>query len=132
MAAITDNTIKTTMQRYSIIGSAPKLVSAVKRALIIAPIDISVLINGENGTGKEFFPRIIHDNSPRKHNKYIAVNCGAIPSGTISSELFGHEKGAFTNADSEHAGYFEVADKGTIFLDEVADLTLDANPNLPL
>lgn len=130
MAAITDNTIKTTMQRYSIIGSAPKLVSAVKRALIIAPIDISVLINGENGTGKEFFPRIIHDNSPRKHNKYIAVNCGAIPSGTISSELFGHEKGAFTNADSEHAGYFEVADKGTIFLDEVADLTLDAQARL--
>ena len=118
------------MQRYSIIGSAPKLVSAVKRALIIAPIDISVLINGENGTGKEFFPRIIHDNSPRKHNKYIAVNCGAIPSGTISSELFGHEKGAFTNADSEHAGYFEVADKGTIFLDEVADLTLDAQARL--
>lgn len=130
MAAITDNTIKTTMQRYSIIGSAPKLVTAVKRALIIAPIDISVLINGENGTGKEFFPRIIHDNSPRKHNKYIAVNCGAIPSGTISSELFGHEKGAFTNADSEHAGYFEVADKGTIFLDEVADLTLDAQARL--
>ena len=118
------------MQRYSIIGSAPKLVTAVKRALIIAPIDISVLINGENGTGKEFFPRIIHDNSPRKHNKYIAVNCGAIPSGTISSELFGHEKGAFTNADSEHAGYFEVADKGTIFLDEVADLTLDAQARL--
>ncbi len=130
MAAITDNTIKTTMQRYSIIGSSPKLVSAVKRALIIAPIDISVLINGENGTGKEFFPRIIHDNSLRKHNKYIAVNCGAIPSGTISSELFGHEKGAFTNADTEHAGYFEVADKGTIFLDEVADLTLDAQARL--
>ena len=82
MAAITTETIKRTMQRYGIIGSSPKLLSAVKRALIIAPIDISVLINGEDGTGKEFFPKIIHDNSPRKHNKYIAVNCGAIPSGT--------------------------------------------------
>lgn len=118
------------MQRYSIIGSAPSLISAVKKALIIAPIDISVLINGENGTGKEFFPKIIHDNSPRKHAKYIAVNCGAIPSGTITSELFGHEKGAFTGAESEHAGYFEVADKGTIFLDEVADLTSDAQARL--
>ena len=130
MAAITTETIKRTMQRYGIIGSSPKLLSAVKRALIIAPIDISVLINGENGTGKEFFPKIIHDNSPRKHNKYIAVNCGAIPSGTISSELFGHERGAFTNAEREHAGYFEVANKGTIFLDEVADLTLDAQARL--
>lgn len=130
MAKITDTEIKQVMQRYSIIGAAPALLTAVKRALIIAPIDISVLINGENGTGKEFFPKIIHDNSPRKHNKYIAVNCGAIPSGTISSELFGHEKGAFTNAESEHAGYFEVADKGTIFLDEVADLTLDAQARL--
>lgn len=130
MATITEAKIKQTMQRYSIIGASPKLISAVKRALIIAPINISVLINGENGTGKEFFPKIIHDNSPRKHNKYIAVNCGAIPSGTISSELFGHEKGAFTSADSEHAGYFEVADKGTIFLDEVADLTLDAQARL--
>jgi transcriptional regulator with GAF, ATPase, and Fis domain len=130
MAKISDAKIKQTMQRYSIIGSSPKLVAAVKRALIIAPIDISVLINGENGTGKEFFPKIIHDNSPRKHNKYIAVNCGAIPSGTISSELFGHEKGAFTSAEAEHAGYFEVADKGTIFLDEVADLTLDAQARL--
>ena len=130
MAKITDAKIRETMQRYSIIGAAPALLAAVKRALIIAPIDISVLINGENGTGKEFFPKIIHDNSPRKHAKYIAVNCGAIPSGTITSELFGHEKGAFTNAESEHAGYFEVADKGTIFLDEVADLTLDAQARL--
>ena len=130
MATITDHKIKETMQRYSIIGSAPELINAVKRALIIAPIDISVLINGENGTGKEFFPKIIHDNSPRKHKKYIAVNCGAIPAGTISSELFGHEKGAFTNAESEHSGYFEVADGGTIFLDEVADLTLDAQARL--
>ncbi len=130
MATITEAKIKQTMQRYSIIGSSPKLLTAVKRALIVAPIDISVLINGENGTGKEFFPKIIHDNSPRKHNKYIAVNCGAIPSGTITSELFGHEKGAFTNAESEHSGYFEVADKGTIFLDEVADLSLDAQARL--
>ena len=118
------------MQRYNIIGNAPALISAVKRALMIANIDISVLINGENGTGKEFFPRIIHDNSARKHNKYIAVNCGAIPSGTITSELFGHEKGSFTGADKEHAGYFEVADKGTIFLDEVAELSLDAQSRL--
>lgn len=130
MAKITDNELRSTMQRYGIIGTAPALVNAVKRALIIAPIDISVLINGENGTGKEFFPKIIHDNSPRKHKKYIAVNCGAIPSGTISSELFGHEKGAFTNAEKEHAGYFEVANEGTIFLDEVADLTLDAQARL--
>ena len=128
--AITDAKIKQTMQRFSIIGSSSKLIDAVKRALKIAPIDISVLINGENGTGKEFFPKIIHENSPRKHNKYIAVNCGAIPSGTISSELFGHERGAFTSAEKEHAGYFEVADKGTIFLDEVADLTLDAQARL--
>lgn len=118
------------MQRYNIIGNSPALISAVKRALIIAPIDISVLINGENGTGKEFFPKIIHDNSPRKHKKYIAVNCGAIPAGTIASELFGHEKGAFTNAESDHKGYFEEADGGTIFLDEVADLTLDAQARL--
>lgn len=130
MAKVTDNDIRSTMQRYGIIGSAPALINAVKRALIIAPIDISVLINGENGTGKEFFPKIIHDNSPRKHKKYIAVNCGAIPAGTISSELFGHEKGSFTNAEKEHAGYFEVANNGTIFLDEVADLTLDAQARL--
>ena len=130
MAKITDNDLRTTMQRYGIIGSAPALLNAVKRALIIAPIDISVLINGENGTGKEFFPKIIHDNSPRKHKKYIAVNCGAIPAGTISSELFGHEKGSFTSAEKEHAGYFEVANGGTIFLDEVADLTLDAQARL--
>jgi len=130
MATLTESDIKKTMQRYSIIGAAPSLLNAVRKALIIAPIDISVLINGENGTGKEFFPKIIHDNSPRKHKKYIAVNCGAIPAGTISSELFGHEKGAFTNAESEHAGYFEVANDGTIFLDEVADLTLDAQARL--
>lgn len=127
---MTEKDIRTTMQRFGIIGSAPALINAVKRALIIAPIDISVLINGENGTGKEFFPKIIHDNSLRKHKKYIAVNCGAIPAGTISSELFGHEKGSFTNAEKEHAGYFEVANGGTIFLDEVADLTLDAQARL--
>ena len=125
-----DERIKAVMQRYQIIGKAPALVSAVNKALKIAPIDISVLINGENGTGKEFFPKIIHDYSPRKHNKYIAVNCGAIPSGTITSELFGHERGAFTSAEKEHAGYFEEADKGTIFLDEVADLSLDAQARL--
>ena len=130
MATINEATIKQTMQRYNIIGSSPKLLTAVKKALMIAPIDISVLINGENGTGKEFFPKIIHDNSSRKHNKYIAVNCGAIPPGTITSELFGHEKGAFTGAEKEHSGYFEVADKGTIFLDEVGELSLDAQARL--
>lgn len=130
MAKITDNELRSTMQRYGIIGTAPALLKAVKRAMIIAPIDISVLIYGENGTGKEFFPKIIHDNSPRKHKKYIAVNCGAIPAGTISSELFGHEKGAFTSAEKEHAGYFEVANGGTIFLDEVAELTPDAQARL--
>ena len=128
--AVTDRQIREVMNANGIIGSSPALINAVRRALIIAPTDSSVLINGENGTGKEAFPKIIHAGSPRKHKKYIAVNCGAIPSGTISSELFGHERGSFTGADNEHKGYFEEADKGTIFLDEVADLTLDAQARL--
>lgn len=117
-------------QRYSIIGNASALVNAVGRAIQVAPIDLSVLIIGESGSGKEFFPNIIHDYSARKHSRYIAVNCGAIPEGTIDSELFGHEKGAFTGAISSRKGYFEEADGGTIFLDEVAELPLTTQARL--
>ncbi len=104
-------------QRYGIIGNSPLLMEAVSRAVRVAPIDLSVLVTGESGSGKEFFPKIIHGFSPRKHAKYIAVNCGAIPEGTIDSELFGHEKGAFTGAVATRKGYFEEADGGTLFLD---------------
>lgn len=117
-------------QRFGIIGNAPALTNAIGRALQVAPIDLSVLVIGQSGTGKEFFPKIIHAYSPRKHNKYIAVNCGAIPEGTIDSELFGHEKGAFTGAVSSRKGYFEEADGGTIFLDEVAELPLTTQARL--
>ena len=116
--------------RFGIVGNAPALVAAVSRAIQVAPIDLSVLITGESGSGKEFFPQIIHNFSPRKHNKYIAVNCGAIPEGTIDSELFGHEKGAFTGAVSSRKGYFEEADGGTIFLDEVAELPMTTQARL--
>ncbi len=117
-------------QRFSIIGNANSLVFAIGRAKQVAPFDQSVLITGESGTGKEFFPKIIHAFSSRKHNKYIAVNCGAIPEGTIDSELFGHEKGSFTGAISSRKGYFEEADGGTIFLDEVAELPLTTQARL--
>ena len=117
-------------QRFGIVGNAPALVAAVERTLRVAPIDLSVLITGESGTGKEFFPKIIHTFSARKHAKYIAVNCGAIPEGTIDSELFGHEKGAFTGAVASRKGYFEEADGGTIFLDEVAELPLTTQARL--
>lgn len=116
--------------RLGIVGNAPALIAAVSRAIQVSPIDLSVLITGESGTGKEFFPKIIHTYSSRKHNKYIAVNCGAIPEGTIDSELFGHEKGAFTGAVSSRKGYFEEADGGTIFLDEVAELPLTTQARL--
>lgn len=116
--------------RLGIVGNAPALIAAVSRAIQVSPIDLSVLITGESGTGKEFFPKIIHSFSSRKHNKYIAVNCGAIPEGTIDSELFGHEKGAFTGAVSSRKGYFEEADGGTIFLDEVAELPLTTQARL--
>ncbi|MEG2122130.1 MAG: sigma 54-interacting transcriptional regulator, partial [Rikenellaceae bacterium] len=109
-------------QRFGIIGNNPKMVSAIEIALRVAATDLSVLITGESGVGKEFFPQIIHSESSRKHKSYIAVNCGAIPEGTIDSELFGHEKGSFTGASESRKGYFEVADGGTIFLDEVAEL----------
>ena len=117
-------------QRFGIVGNSPALVAAVTRAVNVAPIDLSVLVNGESGTGKEFFPQIIHAFSPRKHSRYIAVNCGAIPEGTIDSELFGHEKGAFTGAVAARKGYFEEADGGTVFLDEVAELPLTTQARL--
>lgn len=117
-------------QRYGIIGNSPLLMEAVSRAVRVAPIDLSVLVTGESGSGKEFFPKIIHGFSPRKHAKYIAVNCGAIPEGTIDSELFGHEKGAFTGAVATRKGYFEEADGGTLFLDEVAELPLTTQARL--
>lgn len=117
-------------QNYSIVGNSPDLINAIGRALQSARTGLSVLIIGESGAGKEFFPKIIHYNSVRKHNKYIAVNCGAIPEGTIDSELFGHEKGAFTGAISERKGYFEEANGGTIFLDEVAELPLTTQARL--
>ncbi|MDE5646613.1 MAG: sigma-54 dependent transcriptional regulator [Muribaculaceae bacterium] len=116
--------------RFGIVGNDSSLNAAVERALRVAPIDLSVLVAGESGSGKEFFPRIIHSFSPRKHAKYIAVNCGAIPEGTIDSELFGHEKGAFTGAVTTRKGYFEEADGGTIFLDEVAELPLTTQARL--
>ena len=122
--------VQQTKQRFGIIGNAPGLIRAITRALQIAPIDLAVLITGESGAGKEFFPQIIHANSSRKHGKYIAVNCGAIPEGTIDSELFGHEKGAFTGALSARKGYFEEADGGTIFLDEVGELPLTTQARL--
>lgn len=122
--------VQQTKLRLGIVGHAPVLTEAVARALRVAPIDLSVLVVGESGTGKEFFPKIIHQNSHRKHSTYIAVNCGAIPEGTIDSELFGHEKGAFTGAVSSRKGYFEEADGGTIFLDEVGELPLTTQARL--
>ncbi|MBK8600300.1 MAG: sigma-54-dependent Fis family transcriptional regulator [Flavobacterium sp.] len=117
-------------QRFEIIGNDPKLNRAIEKAIQVAPTDISVLVAGESGVGKENIPRIIHSLSHRKHGKYIAVNCGAIPEGTIDSELFGHEKGSFTGATSTREGYFEVADGGTIFLDEVGELPLTTQVRL--
>ena len=111
-------------QRFGIIGDNPKLNRAIEKSIQVANSDISVLVTGESGVGKESIPKIIHQYSHRKHSKYIAVNCGAIPDGTIDSELFGHEKGAFTGATANRSGYFEVADGGTIFLDEVGELPL--------
>ncbi|MBU3928755.1 MAG: sigma-54 dependent transcriptional regulator, partial [Bacteroidetes bacterium] len=121
------NSIK---QRFGIIGNSPQLLRAIDIAIQVASTDLSVLILGESGTGKEVFPQIIHQFSPRKHGAYIAVNCGAIPEGTIDSELFGHEKGSFTGAIDKRKGYFEVADKGTVFLDEIAELPLSTQVRL--
>ncbi|MBW1295504.1 sigma 54-interacting transcriptional regulator [Aquimarina litoralis] len=122
--------VQATKQRFGIIGNDPKLNRSIEKAIQVAPTDISVLVTGESGVGKESIPKIIHSLSHRKHGKYIAVNCGAIPEGTIDSELFGHEKGAFTGATSTRSGYFEVADGGTIFLDEVGELPLTTQVRL--
>jgi transcriptional regulator with PAS, ATPase and Fis domain len=116
--------------RFGIIGNSQKLNNALQIALQVAQTDLTVLITGESGTGKEIFAQVIHAYSSRKHNNFIAVNCGAIPEGTIDSELFGHEKGAFTGAHESRKGYFEVVDKGTIFLDEVAELPLSTQVRL--
>ncbi len=123
-------TVQSIKQRLSIIGNDAGLNRAVEKAVRVAPTDISVLVTGESGVGKESIPKIIHQLSLRKHGKYIAVNCGAIPEGTIDSELFGHEKGAFTGATQTRSGYFEVADGGTIFLDEVGELPLTTQVRL--
>lgn len=117
-------------QRFGIIGSSPGLYHVIEVAVQVAPTDLSVLITGESGTGKESFPQIIHQFSARKHGKYIAINCGAIPEGTIDSELFGHEKGSFTGALADRKGYFEEADGGTIFLDEIGELPLSTQARL--
>lgn len=117
-------------QRFGIIGNSPQLNFAIETAVQVAPTDVAVFIYGESGTGKEAMPQIIHYSSTRKHNPYIAVNCGAIPEGTIDSELFGHEKGSFTGAHEARKGYFEYADTGTVFLDEVAELPLSTQARL--
>ena len=117
-------------QRFGIIGQSPLLNRDIEIAVQVARTDLSVLITGESGVGKEHFPKIIHAFSARKHGPYFAVNCGAIPEGTIDSELFGHEKGAFTDAKNEHKGYFEIADGGTLFLDEVGELPLQTQVRL--
>ena len=117
-------------QRYNIVGNCDALNHALDVALQVASTDLSVLIIGESGVGKEIIPRLIHDNSPRKHEKYFAINCGSIPEGTIDSELFGHEKGSFTGAIGESEGYFGIANKGTIFLDEVGELPIATQARL--
>ena len=127
---MTNSEIQTIKQRFGIIGNNPQLNRAIEIAVQVAVTDLSVLITGESGVGKEFFPQIIHANSARKHGPYFAVNCGAIPEGTIDSELFGHEKGAFTDAKADRKGYFEIANGGTLFLDEVGELPLSTQVRL--
>lgn len=122
--------VQSIKQRFGIIGNSPQLNRAIEVAAQVAPTDISVLVTGESGTGKEIIPQVIHQLSKRKHGEYIAVNCGAIPEGTIDSELFGHEKGSFTGASGSRDGYFQVADGGTIFLDEVAELPMQTQVRL--
>jgi len=122
--------LQRTKQRYNIVGNSDGLNRALDVALQVAPTDLSVLIIGESGVGKEIIPRVIHDNSPRRREKYFAINCGSIPEGTIDSELFGHEKGSFTGAIGESDGYFGIANKGTIFLDEVGELPLATQAKL--
>ena len=127
---MTANELLSVKQRFGIIGNTEALNSALEVAIRVAPTDLSVLVTGESGVGKEFFPQVIHAYSARKHNKYIPVNCGAIPEGTIDSELFGHEKGSFTGAIESRKGYFEEADGGTIFLDEVGELPISTQVRL--
>ncbi len=127
---MTEADIQTIKQRYKIIGTNPQLNRAIEIAVQVAPTDLSVLITGESGVGKEHFPRIIHDCSPRKHGSYFAINCGAIPEGTMDSELFGHERGAYTDAHAEKKGYFEIANGGTLFLDEVGEMPLQTQVKL--
>ena len=124
------NELQRIKQRYNIVGNCDALNHALDVALQVAPTDLSVLIVGESGVGKEIIPRLIHDNSPRRREKYFAINCGSIPEGTIDSELFGHEKGAFTSAIGEHEGYFGAANGGTLFLDEVGELPLSTQARL--
>lgn len=124
------NLIQNIKHRYGIIGNDYLLYKSLEKTILIAPTDISVMVVGESGVGKEFIPKIIHQLSYRKHNVYIAINCGAIPEGTINSELFGHEKGAFTGANNSRKGYFEVANGGTIFLDEIGELPLSTQIRL--
>ncbi|RZK33677.1 MAG: sigma-54 factor interaction domain-containing protein, partial [Hymenobacter sp.] len=127
---MTNQEIQSIKQRFGIIGNAPALNYAIQVASQVAPTDMTVLITGESGSGKESFSKIIHALSPRKHGQFIAINCGAIPEGTIDSELFGHEKGAFTGANEARKGYFEVTDGGTIFLDEIAEMPLGTQARL--
>jgi len=128
--AITDAEIQSVKQRFGIIGNSPMLNNAVRVAIQVAPTDMSVLITGESGSGKESFSKIIHNLSPRKHGQFIAINCGSIPEGTIDSELFGHEKGSFTGAHEARKGYFEVTNGGTIFLDEIGEMPLGTQARL--
>lgn len=125
-----NNEILSIKQRFGIIGNSPQLNRAIQIASQVAPTDMTVLINGESGSGKESFSKIIHQLSPRKHGKFIAINCGAIPEGTIDSELFGHEKGSFTGAYDARKGYFEVTDGGTIFLDEIGEMPMSTQARL--
>src|SRR6478609_41801 len=128
--AITDSEILSVKLRFGIIGNSPQLNHAVKVAMQVAPTEMSVLITGESGSGKESFSKIIHHLSPRKHGQFIAINCGSIPEGTIDSELFGHEKGSFTGAHEARKGYFEVTNGGTIFLDEIGEMPLATQARL--
>jgi transcriptional regulator with PAS, ATPase and Fis domain len=128
--AIAESEIQSIKQRFGIIGNAPQLNNAVRVAMQVAPTDMSVLITGESGSGKESFSKIIHNLSPRKHGQFIAINCGSIPEGTIDSELFGHEKGSFTGAHEARKGYFEVTNGGTIFLDEIGEMPLGTQARL--
>ena len=127
---MTNQELQTLKNKFDIIGNDPALNRALEIVVKVAPVDMTVLVIGESGVGKENIPKIIHQNSPRKRSKYFAINCGAIPEGTVDSEHFGHEKGAFTGANEMRKGYFEEADGGTLFLDEIAELPLSSQAKL--